>query len=110
MDMELLKEFIQPELLVLVPVLYAIGIAIKKSERIKDNYIPAILGIIGIVLAGLWCCSTANLSGGQVIATCIFAAITQGILCASASVFVNQLIKQRGCKDVDDEDVSKYIL
>ena len=109
MNMEMLKEFIQPELLVLVPVLYAIGVGMKKSERIKDNYIPAILGIIGIVLAGLWCCSTANLSSGQDIATCIFAAITQGILCASASVFVNQLIKQRNCED-NDEDISKYIL
>ena len=94
MDIEMIKDFIQPELLILIPVLYAAGIAIKKSERIKDNYIPILLGIFGIVLAGLWCISKTELSNTRTIIACIFAAITQGILCASGSVFVNQIIKQ----------------
>lgn len=94
MDFEMIKDFIQPELLILIPVLYAIGVAIKRSEKIKDNYIPSILGVTGIILAGLWCMSSTPLSDGQTIVACIFAAITQGILCASGSVFVNQIIKQ----------------
>ena len=49
---EMLKEMIQPELLVLVPVLYLLGEGIKRSE-IKDKYIPFILGGTGIVVAFL---------------------------------------------------------
>ena len=36
---EAFKEFIKPELLILIPVLYLIGMAIKKSE-VKDKSIP----------------------------------------------------------------------
>jgi len=82
--MEYLNNFITPELFVLIPVLYLIGMGIKRSKWVKDNYIPLILGITGIVLSCLY------LKGIS------FSAITQGILCAGASVYVNQLIKQGG--------------
>ena len=39
---EIVREYISPELLVLVPVMYFVGIAIKKS-KIKDNLIPLLL-------------------------------------------------------------------
>ena len=94
MDYDLIKEFIEPELLVLIPVLYAIGMGLKKTEKVKNNFIPIILGISGIILAGLWCISSAELSNVQQTAACLFAALTQGILCASGSVFVDQVIKQ----------------
>ena len=41
---EAFKEFIKPELLILIPVLYLIGIGMKKSE-IKDKFIPLLLGM-----------------------------------------------------------------
>ena len=48
---EIVKEFVKPELLVLVPVLYLIGVGIKNAA-IKDKFIPFILGITSIVLCG----------------------------------------------------------
>ena len=33
------EEFIKPELLILIPVLYAVGIGLKKS-RVSDTLIP----------------------------------------------------------------------
>lgn len=91
MDIELLKNFIKPELLILIPVLYFIGVAIKNTTLIKDKFIPLILGLIGIVLSSLWILAT---EGTENIYMAIFVAITQGFLCAGASVYVNQLIKQ----------------
>ena len=91
MDIELIKNFIKPELLILIPVLYFIGVAIKNTTLIKDKFIPLILGLIGIVLSSLWILAT---EGTENIYMAIFVAITQGFLTAGASVYVNQLIKQ----------------
>lgn len=92
------QEFIKPELLVLIPVLYFIGMAIKKSA-IRDSWIPLILGGTGILLAGIYLFAVEEINGTQAVATAIFTAITQGILCAAASVYTNQLIKQAQKED-----------
>lgn len=84
-----MEQFIKPELLILVPVLYAIGAGLKKS-KVKDEYIPYILGGSGIVLAALYVCGTEAFT-----VLSVFTAITQGILCAAGSVYANQLIKQK---------------
>ena len=39
---EMLKEYIKPELLILAVVLYFVGMGIKNTELIKDKYIPII--------------------------------------------------------------------
>ena len=93
--MDYLKEFIKPELLVLSPVLYFIGEAIKKSKAVKNARIPFILGCIAILLTGLYLLATTEINDFRAIATYLFTAITQGVLCAAASVYVNQLLKQR---------------
>lgn len=87
------NEFIKPELLVLIPALYFVGIAIKKSN-IKDNYIPLILGVFGIVLSCVYVFGTVEIDGTKSIMIAIFTAVTQGILCAGASVYANQIYKQ----------------
>lgn len=88
-----------PELLILIPVLYLIGIGIKKS-KIRDNFIPLILGAIGIILSGLYIFAVAPaFADVYAILTAIFTAITQGILCAGASVYINQIIKQSEKED-----------
>jgi hypothetical protein len=91
MDMELLKEFIKPEVLMLIPVLYLIGIMLKNTTLIRDKFIPLVLGLAGIILAVVWILAT---KGTDNIYMAIFTAITQGILCAGASVYVNELFKQ----------------
>ncbi len=83
------KEYIKPELLIIIPVLYVIGLIIKNTEKIKDKYIPAILGLIGVVLSAVYIIAVEGFSLAS-----IFTAITQGILITGVAVYTNQLIKQ----------------
>ena len=100
------QEFIKPELLILIPVLYFIGAAIKKS-KMRDNIIPFVLGIIGVLFSGVYLFAAEEINGSQGFATAIFTAFTQGVLCAAASVYANQLIKQSSLDDYDDEESEK---
>ena len=90
---EIVKEFIKPELLILIPVLYIIGMGLK-SSRFKDNFIPLTLGAIAIVLSALYVFATSDVNGAKQVAMAIFTAITQGVLTAGASVYFNQIYKQ----------------
>lgn len=90
---ELIKEFIKPELIILIPVMYLIGIAIKKSS-VPNNTIPLFLGSISVLLSLMFIISTTMVLNWQELFLALFAGITQGVLCAGASVYVNQLIKQ----------------
>lgn len=97
------QQFIKPELFILIPVLYFVGIGIKKSS-IKDKYIPIILGLISIFVSGVYLLATNEINGVQDFATALFTAITQGVLCAAASVYADQLIKQSLKKDDDEKE------
>lgn len=88
-----IQEYINPELLVLVVVLYLFGLALKKS-KLNDKWIPYILGAVSIVLCALWVVSTTPISGGKDVLMAIFTSIVQGILVAGASVYINQLYLQ----------------
>lgn len=68
--------------LVLVPVLYIVGEFIKRTEYIKDKFIPIIILILGILFSVL-------MGGDTVINN-----VNQGILVAGATVLGNQMIKQ----------------
>lgn len=92
--MEQIMNYVKPELLVLSVVLYFIGNGLKKAETVKDKYIPVCLGLLGIVLSGIWVMATCPLSTLQEIAMAVFTAIVQGILVAGLSTYVNQIIKQ----------------
>lgn len=97
--MEYLTEYLKPELLVLVPVLYFIGMGLKKSERVPDRHIPAILGLCGMALAAVYVIATGELASWRDMLLAVFTGITQGVLCAGATVYVNQIVKQAGKKD-----------
>lgn len=94
--MDTLSQFIRPELLVLAPVLYVLGAGLSKLARIPDNFIPLILGAVGITLSLAYVLSTCTLSSWRDGLMAAFTAVTQGILCAGASVFVSQLVKRAG--------------
>lgn len=91
---EMLKEYIKPELLILAVVLYFVGMGIKNTELIKNKYIPIILGVAGILISGIYIVATSTINGYQEVLTVIFTSIVQGILVAGASVYINQVIKQ----------------
>ena len=90
-----ITEYVKPELIILVPVLYLVGVALKKS-KLADKFIPLVIGGISILLCGIWVFANSPISTGAEIATAIFTAITQGILIAGGSVYVNQIVKQAG--------------
>lgn len=92
--MEQVMNYVKPELLVVAVVLYFIGMGIKKTEYIMDKFIPMLLGIIGIILCAIWVFATCTCSNAQEVAMAAFTAITQGILVAGLSTYINQLIKQ----------------
>lgn len=85
------ENYIKPELLIIVPVIYIIGMMIKKTEKIDDKWIPLILGIFGVIISCLYVMSVEGVS-----LTGIFTGITQGVLTSGCAVFVNQLVKQTG--------------
>ena len=93
-----LKEFIKPELLILIPVLYIVGIGLKKS-KLSDRLIPLVLGGIAVVLSAAWVIATSDISTLKDVAYALFISVTQGILSAGASVYVNQLYVQSKKKD-----------
>ena len=86
--------YIKPELIVVAIVLYFIGMWIKRTELIKDKFIPSILGACGIVLCLIWVLATSTCGNTQEVLMAVFTAIIQGILVAGLSTYVNQLIKQ----------------
>jgi len=87
----IIMNYIKPELIVLIPVLYLIGLALKKAEFIKDKFIPLVLGVIGIVVVFLYLISTVGWS-----MSLIGVSIIQGVLVAAGSVYFNQIWKQLG--------------
>ena len=91
MDLEF-HEYIRPELLVLIPVLYIIGMGIKKS-RLADKMIPLILGAVSVGMCLLWVLSSCDCGN---VASALFTAITQGILIAGTTVYANQIYLQSG--------------
>ncbi|MBE6960736.1 MAG: hypothetical protein E7448_08470 [Ruminococcaceae bacterium] len=87
--MDYLK-YIKAELLILVPVLYIIGLGLKKS-KLADKWIPLALGITGIILSAVWVVATSPIATMQDAAAALFTALTQGILATGASVYASQL-------------------
>ena len=88
-----IMSFVKPELVILVPVLYLVGVGIKKSKA-PDKYIPTILGCISVSLCLLWVVATSEINTFKDVLYALFTAVTQGILTAGAGVYINQLYIQ----------------
>lgn len=97
--MDAIKDMIRPELLVLIPVLYFIGVGLKNAATVSDTKIPIFLGLIGIVLSLLYVMANTPILNGTDFLQIVFVGVTQGVLCAGCSVYINQLIKQNGKDD-----------
>ena len=91
---KIILNYVKPELVVLAVVLYLVGLALKKTQKVKDKLIPLILGIAGILLALIWVLATSELDGVQQIMLAVFTAIVQGVLVAGLSTYANQIVKQ----------------
>lgn len=94
--MEGIMNYVKPELLIVAVVLYFVGMWIKGSESVKDKYIPVILGVLGVEICGMYVFAVCECGNEKEIVMAVFTAITQGILVAGLSTYVNQIIKQSG--------------
>lgn len=94
--MDQILNYIKPELLVLIPVIYFIGCGLKKASWISDKMIPIVLGIIGVLLSSIYVLATAAPEWNEWydVMIAVFTAIVQGILVAGCSTFINQIYKQ----------------
>ena len=75
------QNYILDQALILIPVIYILGLFLKKSTVVKDKYIPLILLFFGIALSLLLV--GLNVQG-----------IIQGILITGVTVYGNQIFKQ----------------
>ena len=66
------------------------------SQTVKDKYIPLINGLIGVAICAIYVFATCACGSGQDIALAVFTALTQGVLVAGLSTYVNQIFKQSG--------------
>lgn len=84
---------------------YLIGIVCKTSEHIKDEWIPAIMGVAGAVF-GIVAFVTKMPEIGDVH---IITAIAIGIASGAAATWVNQIFKQaekgKMLLEGDEEDI-----
>lgn len=77
-----IMQYIAQNALILIPVLYIIGMILKNTEKISDRYIPVIL--LGFGIAGTIAIMGLNIE-----------AVIQGVLVTGATVYTNQLMKQK---------------
>ena len=95
MSIDVLTNYIRPELVIVVAILYFIGIWLKKSKFIKDELIPVILGLISLSLCTIYILSISDkVSDYHQIAGLVFDVLIQSISCAAIAVYANQIYKQ----------------
>lgn len=94
-DINTFTQYIRPELVVLPFMLYALGIPLKKTPHIPDHFIPYILGFISLAISAIYVLAVSPTPQTyQEVLALVFDIIVQGVCCAAASVYVNQLYKQ----------------
>lgn len=87
-----IKNLINPEIFLLVPVMWILGLFIKKSE-INSKKIPLIILIISIILSLLYVLTPTFPNSSQMWYNTTINGIGQGILIAGLTVFGNELGK-----------------
>lgn len=80
-------KLVKPELLMLIPVLNALGTILKKS-RCNNNNIPIILGVVSICLCAMHAYAIKKPQSWFLF---IYENISQGLLIAAASVYGHQI-------------------
>ena len=89
MDIDV-AQFIVKDAYILIPVLYVIGLLLKRTPKVADWLIPWIL--LGLGMAGGFFLSDMHFKG-----------LLQGVLITGVTVFSNQLYKQSTCKSKSDK-------
>ena len=100
MDWNIIIEYIRPELFILIPFIWILGLFFKKAPEWKADWlIPFILMAIAVVFAVLWLALYLGEGFGGAV---ILYGIVQGVIIAGLAVFGNELIKQFTTKRTED--------
>lgn len=91
MDYTNIINFIPSNLAILVAGIYVVGMFLKKTEKIKDNYITVILMLFSITFAILLVIINAQY---KTALESIVNGILQGIMCWGVAIGINQTAKQ----------------
>ena len=86
---EILMTYLVENCAIVVPVLWCIGAALKRTPKVADWLIPHLLGGAGIAL----CLAITLTTGGSAVD-----GIMQGVITAGVAVYGNQLVKQAANK------------
>lgn len=86
---EILMNYLVENCAIVVPVLWCIGAALKRTPKVADWLIPYLLGGAGIA----FCLTIALTTGGSAVE-----GIMQGVITAGVAVYGNQLVKQAASK------------
>ena len=86
---EILMNYLVENCAVVVPVLWCIGAALKRTPKVADWLIPYLLGVAGIA----FCLTIALTTGSSTVE-----GIMQGVITAGVAVYGNQLVKQAASK------------
>jgi len=101
MNLDIIMQYIRPELFILIPFIFAIGFFLKKAPWFTQEWmIPFILWGVAVVFAILYM-AIVLLEGFT--ALIIVVGIIQGTLIAMAAVGFNEGIKQWFIKRKDDK-------
>ena len=87
-------DYIRPELLVLIPVLYLVALALRKCG-VAERWLPLVLGGVGVLLSLLWVVATCEVECAKHIAMAFFTALTQGVLATGASLLAERVGKRK---------------
>lgn len=101
--MEVLLEFIRPELFILVIFLWCLGLFLKKAPWFNAEWlIPFILLGVSIIMTILY---IAVVLEEGFLAAVIIMGFIQAVVIAALSVFGNELIKQSTVKRKQDREI-----
>lgn len=100
MDWNVIVEYVRPELFILIPFIWIIGLFFKKAPAWKHDWlIPFILMLISVIFAVLW---IAVYLGEGFLGAVILYGIVQGVIIAGLAVLGNEAIKQFTTKRLMD--------
>ncbi len=100
MDLNLVLNFVRPELLILVIFIWCLGLFFKKMPLFnKEWIIPFILLGFSVIITVLY---ISFVLGEGFSPSSIVSAIIQGVIIAALAVFSNEIIKQLTIKRRDD--------
>lgn len=95
-----ITNYICPELLCLIPMLWVLGRLLKSAPFFSDNLIPLALGVVGVLTAVCYFVGEEGMNDAAGLVT----AAVQGILCAGAAVYGHQMVRQLGHRSEESDE------